>query len=207
VFAGKPIIGIAGGIGSGKTFVASLFGELGGLVISSDEQVHLAYQRDDVRARLRQWWGDAIFAADGSLDRRAIARLIFSDPAQKQRLERYIHPIVNAQRTQIMALAAKNHGVRAYIWDIPLLFEVGLNRDCDAVVFVDTPLADRQRRVHASRGWAPEELARRENFQMPLDKKRFTSHYIVNNGGTADVVREQARDVFSRILAGSHTTA
>lgn len=207
MFANKPIIGLTGGIASGKSFVARLFGEMGGLVISSDEQVHRAYERDDVKTTLRQWWGDLAFEDDGSVNRKAVAGIVFSNDSEKRRLEGYIHPLVNAQRTEIMAAAAGDTAVLAYIWDVPLLFEAGLNHLCDAVVFVDAPLAVRQERVRVHRGWSPQELIRRENLQMPLDKKRSVSHYMISNDGSADVVREQARDVFSRILAGSQNAA
>jgi len=207
LFAGKPIIGLAGGIGSGKSFVARLFAELGGLVICSDEQVHQAYQQDLVKATLRTWWGDSIFAADGSLDRRAVSKIVFADPAQKQKLEALIHPIVNEQRQEIMAARANDPAILAYIWDIPLLFEAGLHRQCDAIIFVDAPLTVRQQRVKENRGWSPEELTQREILQMPLDKKRSISDYTVSNVGEAHVVREQARDLFSRILAGSQKEA
>jgi dephospho-CoA kinase len=207
MFASKPIIGLAGGVGSGKSFVAQIFAEFGALVIASDEQVHRAYGRDDVKATLRRWWGDGVFAADGSVDRKAVAKIVFRDEIQKRRLEALIHPIVNQQRAEIMAAAGGDSAVKAFVWDIPLLFETGLNRACDAVVFVDAPLEIRQERVKATRGWPAEELTRREILQMPLDKKRSISHYMVSNDGSADVVREQARDVFSRILAGSQKAA
>jgi len=81
VFRGKPIIGIAGGIGSGKTFVAKLFGEFGALVISSDDQVTAAYRDPHVRQTLRDWWGDDVIKPDGDINRRLIGTRIFADPS------------------------------------------------------------------------------------------------------------------------------
>src|SRR5512139_2874540 len=98
----KPIIGIAGGIGSGKTFVADLFGELGCRVIKSDEQVHRAYQRQDVKDQLRAWWGGRAFTPADEVDRRSVAKIVFDDPLERRRLEGLIHPIVNAERAEIM---------------------------------------------------------------------------------------------------------
>src|ERR1700704_6323820 len=105
MFAGKPIIGIVGGIGSGKTFVARVFGELGCLAIEADELVREAYEDPAVRRTLREWWGDGVFLADGSLDRAAVARKIFGDAAERARLEGVIHPWVDARRREIMAAA------------------------------------------------------------------------------------------------------
>ncbi len=199
----KPIIGIAGGIGSGKTFVAQLFGELGCVVISSDEQVRDAYRDSRVVATLRQWWGDDVLTGLGEINKRVVAGKVFGQPAERARLERLLHPMVNASRERMMLEAEKDPKVVAFIWDTPLLFETGLNEKCDAVVFVDAPQPLRLQRVQASRGWDADELARRESSQLPLDTKRKLSHYAVENAAEAEVVRPQVRAVLSRILERS----
>jgi dephospho-CoA kinase len=194
----KPIIGIIGGIGSGKSFVANLFGELGARVINSDDLVHAVYSREDVKSTLRVWWGDEVFSHDGSVDRKAIAKRVFADAEQRRRLEQLVHPLVNQQRERMMEAAKDDPAVTAFIWDTPLLVETGLNRLCDAVVFVDAPVQTRLARV-ASRGWDEAELVRRENSQMPLDNKRKISDYVISNAADAASARSQVRLVFSRI--------
>src|SRR5262245_45530336 len=94
--AGKPIIGIAGGIGSGKSFVADLFGEMGAMVIKADKLVHDAYDQPDVKETLRQWWGDEVFkSADReTIDTAAVAKKIFHNTEERKRLESLLHPIV-----------------------------------------------------------------------------------------------------------------
>ncbi|MEZ0266917.1 MAG: dephospho-CoA kinase [Phycisphaerae bacterium] len=203
MFAGKPIIGIAGGIGSGKSFVANLFAELGCLVLAADDQVRQAYADPAVRHTLRDWWGDTAFDATGAINRKAIAAIIFADPAQRQRLEALVHPIVARLRDDAMQIAATDPAVLAFVWDVPLLFEVGLNDRCDAIVFVEAPLADRLARVRAPRGWDDAELARRENLQAPLDKKRRMSKYIVQNTADVGFARTQVQAVLSEVLAAS----
>src|SRR5437867_4374275 len=111
----KPIIGIAGGIGSGKSYIADLFGEAGGLVIKADDLVRQAYEDREVQETLRQWWGDQI-------DRKSIAERVFNNEPERKRLENLIHPIVARYRDQLMAKAANDPQVLAYIWDTPLLF-------------------------------------------------------------------------------------
>ncbi len=201
MFAGKPIIGIAGGIGSGKSMIADFFGELRCLVIHSDEQVKDAYRDPVVIAALRDWWGDAAFGSDGKVNRKAIASLIFNDPSQRQRLEKLLHPMVLRARDGLMQKAAGDGQVPAFVWDTPLLFEAGLHEKCDTVVFVQAPQGMRLMRVKKSRGWNDEELKRRENLQWPLDKKREISEYVIDNTADADYARSQVRDVLSRILA------
>ena len=202
MYANKPIIGIAGGIGSGKTFVAKLFGELGALVISSDEQVTDAYSDPEVRATLRSWWGDDVIRPDGEINRRLIGAKVFADPAERKRLEELLHPRVHAARERAMAAAAANNPrVVAFVWDTPLLFETDLHQQCDAVVFVDAPLETRLARVAETRHWDAAELARRENSQWGLDRKRNFADYVISNTAGAEVARGQVQDVLSRILA------
>lgn len=199
----KPIIGIAGGIGSGKSFVARLFGELRCMVISSDEQVSEAYRDPRVLATLREWWGDDVVTPAGEINRRVVAQKVFEQPDQLKRLEQLVHPMVQAARERAMTEASDDPGVVAFVWDTPLLFETGLHRQCDAVVFVQAPLEVRRERVRSSRGWDEAELDRREKSQMPLDTKRELSQYVIDNTADADAVRGQVRAVLSRILQRS----
>jgi len=206
VFAGKPIIGIVGGIGSGKSLASKFFQELGCLVIHSDEQVRQAYKDYRVKEALRKWWGPMVFGSDGEVDRSAVARKVFTKPEELRRLEELIHPLVNAVRQRIMQANADNAQVLAFVWDTPLLVETGLNKQCDAVVFVEAPLELRQQRVKENRGWDAAELESREKSQTPLDSKRKISDYVVSNTAGPDQVQAQVREVLSRILAGMTPT-
>ena len=89
----------------------------------------------------------------------------------------------------------------AFVWDTPLLFETELNKLCDSVIYVDSPLQTRLARLSQSRGWDQAELERRESAQMPLDKKKRIADYVVVNAADADQVRGQVREVLSRIVA------
>jgi dephospho-CoA kinase len=182
-------------------------------VISSDEQVRQAYTDPAVLGRIHDWWGDAVFHPDGTLNRRAVADRVFASPEERRRLEELIHPRVQQMRDAVMAERSDDPRVPAFVWDTPLLFETGLNEQCDAVVFVDTPDAARQHRLTATRGWQAGELQRREKSQLPLDRKRQMSDYVISNaadaGGTSspghdqpglEQLRGQVRDVLSRIL-------
>jgi dephospho-CoA kinase len=201
VYAGKPIIGIAGGIGSGKSFIASLFGQEGCLVLSADDQVRALYNDPEIKQTLRHWWGDGVFNTLGEIDRRAVARRIFNNPDEKKRLESLLHPRVQHLRDQAMQAASKDSQVLAFVWDIPLLFEIGHHTSCDAIVFVEAPLEQRLVRVRQTRGWNEAELLARENLQLPLDNKRRMSNYILQNTADVGFAERQVRDVLSQILA------
>jgi len=200
MFAGKPIIGISGGIGSGKSFVARLFGELGGLVLSADDHVRQAYADPEVRKILRQWWGDAIMNSADEVNRKAIATIIFKDAQQRARLERLLHPRVDQIREAAMSVVAGDPKIVAYIWDVPLLFEVGLEARCDALVFVESSFEQRLERVKAGRGWDEAELARREKLQLGLDNKRRMSKYSVQNTADVGFARQQVEAILKEIL-------
>jgi dephospho-CoA kinase len=142
-----------------------------------------------------------MFLADGEINRPAVAKKVFGDETERRRLERLIHPWVAEARRREMSAAAEDPQVVAYVWDTPLLFEAGLDGECDAVVFVDAPFEQRLGRVRQARGWDEAELLRREKSQWPLDKKRRISDYVVTNTADADDARGQVREVLSRILA------
>jgi dephospho-CoA kinase len=203
VFAGKPIIGIIGGIGSGKSFVARIFGEMGCLVIDSDQQAHEVLKDVQVKETLREWWGCGVFGADGEIDHAAVGRKVFAEPRERERLEGLLHPRIAQLRDRLMEQGSLNGQIRAFVWDAPLLVEAHLTEQCDAVVFVEAALEVRGRRVWQKRGWGLAELQKRENLQTPLDKKREISDHSIANTADAEFVRSQVREVFSRILAAS----
>lgn len=210
MYAGKPIIGLVGGIGSGKSFVARLFAEMGCMVIDSDQQVREAYRDPGVIDTIRDWWGDDAVTPAGGVNKSAIAARIFSDPAERTRLEGLLHPIVHEARRRQMEAGGSDAQVLAYVWDTPLLLEAELAGQCEAVVYIDAPFDQRLARVRARSDWDREELLRREKSQMPLDTKRELSDYMISNAADAGSgalapsdLREQVRRVLSQILAES----
>jgi dephospho-CoA kinase len=201
MYGGKPIIGLSGGIGSGKSFVADLLAEAGCFVVSSDEIVRQAYKDAAVKQTLRKWWGPMVFSGDGEVDRPAVARKIFSRPEDRRKLEQMLHPYANQVRERMMQHAADDPQVVAFVWDTPLLFETGLDKMCDKLVFVEAPRDVRLARVKEYRSWSEQDLDERENLQMPLDRKRELSEYMISNTADADHVRGQVRELLTRILA------
>lgn len=200
----KPIIGIAGGIGSGKSFVASVFRDLGCGIIDADVQARQVLESPDAQKEIRQHFGDQVFLPDGNIDRKSLAQQIFNNPQKRKILEGITHPRIAQMRRTDTDRMFKDPAIQAIIWDAPLLFEVGLDQDCDAVIFVDAPFEVRLQRVQ-KRGWTPEELQKREKSQIPLDKKRKLADYIVNNGDDSEACRHRIQQVFSQIIELSRT--
>ena len=183
-----PVIGLTGGVGSGKSRVAGLLQSLGCLVADADQMASEALESPDVREKITRRWGSDVVNDEGSVNREAVAHLVFTDETQRCWLESIIHPMVEKMRRSLFDAAPD--GTRALIIDAPLLFEADLGQECDSIVFVDTPVNIRQDRVLESRRWDPAELARREAAQLPLDEKRSMSHHVLcNDGEVADLAR------------------
>lgn len=193
------VIGLAGGIGAGKSHVASILETMGCSVTDSDKQARAVLDRPEVARQLAQWWGESILTTDGKVDRAKVASIVFEDPRERHRLERLIHPLVHQARREHIAKAVRA-GTRAVVIDAPLLFETGIDAECDAVIFVDAPVEERLERVRSTRGWDEAELQRREQAQLPLDEKQQRSHYSVTNSARRADLQQQVDSVLKRIL-------
>lgn len=199
----KPVIGLAGGIGSGKSAVGKMFCAAGCAVINSDKLAHYVLQQEDVKEELRDWFGGRIFNLDGSVNRKALAREILGDPQEVRRVEGLIHPRVAALRDGLMVRYMADPAVKAVIWDTPLLLEAGLQHECDAVVFVDSPREVRLARLAAKGAPTGEDLERREKLQFPLDKKAKLADYCIDNSGDEASSLRQVQRVLSQIIAAN----
>jgi len=201
------VIGLTGGIGSGKSEVGRILADLGCVVTCSDEEVREVLTKDDsIRETLVKWWGNSILDGKGGIDRQAVAQIVFSSPMERNRLEALIHPRIEVRRRENWAdaqQAAMQRGTKisAFVIDAPLLFEVGLDAECDAIVFVDASLETRAERVRIGRGWDAEELKIREKAQSGLETKRSRSDYVIRNDGSLDDLRKNVKRVLDMILA------
>ncbi len=194
------MIGLVGGIGAGKSTVARILESLGATVIDSDRAVHDQYTNAEVINTLRQWWGDSVCHSDGSINRAEVAKIVFADSAQLSRLEGLLWPRIEAVRQAMMPGLMADANVRAIVLDAPKLYEAGLDRQCDAVIFVDAEPSVRLQRLKDSRGWSAEELQRRERLQKPLDIKRANADYVVSNNTPLDQLRIAVERVLSQIV-------
>lgn len=197
----KPVIGLTGGIGSGKSTVARILESLGAAVIDADQLIHDELAQPDVAATVRSWWGEDVCTPDGRVDRQAVAAIVFERPEELKRLETLLYPRVERKRESLCAAFEADASVGAIVLDAPKLFEAGWDRACDSVIFVDAPRDERLRRVAARRGWNGDELDRREKWLMPLDKKRARADDIVVNHSSIAELRSDIELIFRKVLA------
>jgi dephospho-CoA kinase len=193
------VIGIAGGIGSGKSTVAGYLADVGCVVYDADKEVTELYKKQEVLDQVKNWWGEEA-VLDGELDRATIARIVFEDESQRDRLEGLLFPLLHKRRFEMIEEAADDD-VQAVVIDAPLLFEAALDEECDVVLFVDTPRELRLERLGARSGWDEVELARREKAQLPLDAKQKRSDYCVDGSGPAQEVRARVLHLLEEILS------
>jgi dephospho-CoA kinase len=197
----KIVIGLAGGIGAGKSTVARILADLGARVIESDCLNREELNTPEVIETLVAWFGESIRSPDGGIMPQAVADIIFRDPGQRARLEGLLHPRIERRRNQLIDRARRDPDTRAIVLDSPLLFEAGLDRICDVVIFVDAPADQCRRRVAETRGWTQDELTRREKSQRPLDiKKTQADHIVINDSGLGDL-RIKVEKLLSELLA------
>ncbi len=197
----KPIIGLSGGVGAGKSTVANAFAREGCVIIDSDRLNHEILARPEVLSELQGWWGPEVMTPEGKPDRSRIARIIFADGREKQRLESLVHPLIARERNAIISRSNTDQVVKAIILDSPLLFESSLDRLCDHLVFVDTSKQQRLARLRRERSWDADQLAQREGWQLSLDEKRKRSGFVVENEGSIEQLRGQVVNILDRILA------
>ncbi len=196
----KPIIGILGGIASGKSTVAAEFGKLGCAVISADAIAHDLLKEEPVQKELVQQFGREILQPSGQIDRAKLAQIVFADAEKLCALNKVIHPRVLERTEELIAKYNQCKPTQAIVLDMPLLVEVGWANRCDRLIFVKCDRAQRARRARQA-GFLDEQAIKiREKFQISLDKKaKLADNTIDNNSDFSTLVR-QIQDIFSDMV-------
>lgn len=196
------VIGLSGGIASGKSYVARLLAEKGARILDADKHAQQVLDEPHVIEQLVERWGSTVRGDDGNIIRGEIARKVFGDQPEAKRdrefLEALVHPLVR-RRLQAELDEAAKQGMLAAVLDIPLLHESGWAEACDWVLFVETSDNIRQRRA-AERGWQPGELAQREGAQLPLAKKKELANATVS-GDSKEEARERINQIWEQWVA------
>lgn len=197
------VVGIVGGIASGKSLVSATLSRMGAEIIDADRLGHKVLREPATLAAARNRWGDAVFAPDGQLDRQQIAARVFgdSDDAQTERafLEQLTHPQIAAKAREAISYFATRGDVDVVVLDAALLLEAGWYEYCDHILFVDAPREVRLARAQ-SRGWSEAEFAKREASQMRLEEKRSRADFIIDNSGSAQHTTDQLTAVWRSLM-------
>jgi dephospho-CoA kinase len=194
------VVGIVGGVASGKSEVARMFAARGAESIDADVEAHKALGEPEVADEIRAVWGDKVFGPDGRVDRNALGRSVFGDRELLARLESIVHPRVEETIRRRIDEARRSGEPEMVVIDAPLLLEAGLDRLCDHVVYVEADDERRRELARKTRGWEARELELRERRQIPLRNKKGRADTTIDNRGALEETRAQVEGLVSRLL-------
>lgn len=186
----KPyVVGLTGGIASGKTSVANALRERGLTVLDADAiSRSVTAPGGEALPMVRAAFGDGVF--DGEiLNRRALGDVVFSDPAKRQQLEDIIHPLVIGKMQRLTEEAETD----IVFWDVPLLYETGMDASCGEVWCVHVPEREQMRRVMRRDGLSREQAQSRINSQMPVAEKKARAEHLIDTSGSFRATRRRVR--------------
>ena len=199
----SPIIGLTGGVGCGKSTVARQFERLGCAVISADELNHDVIGLPKVVQQIQQWWGQRMLDGQGRIARGAVGRVVFEDESELKKLTDLVHPLVELRERELLEVYVADPAVRAVVLDVPLLIEVGQDKWCDTIVFIEADEHIRQERVRQKLGWGPEQRKKVEKLQLGLDIKAEMADYTLRNNSTISDLYDHVVKTLSLILNSS----
>jgi dephospho-CoA kinase len=217
------VIGLIGGIGSGKSSAAARFAELGAFVIDADKVGHALLTQRHVRELLVERFGPGIlepnlhqetsgFAVDSppalpAIDRQALGRIVFEDASARKALEGILHPRMQQTFAKAIARTIRAGKAKAVVLDAAILREAGWDALCDRVVFIESPRDLRLARIASQRGWNEEILSSRENAQRPPEEKRASADLVVANINGLDALTAEIERAWLSILASAPARA
>jgi dephospho-CoA kinase len=192
-------LGLTGGIASGKSTVARLLEELGAVRIDADRLA-----REVVEPGQPAWqaivthFGRGVLQSDQSLDRKALADIVFNDPKELQKLNQITHPYINACMRERVEMA-REAGAGVALFEAPLLYETGLDKETDCVLVVVVNEATQLTRLTERDGLTAEEAKLRVASQMPLAEKAGRADYVIDNNGTLEETRRQVVELWHKL--------
>jgi len=192
------LIGLTGGVGSGKSTVAAILHDLGADIVDADEASHAVYApgTPGFDAVVLEFGPE--YVRGGEIDRARLGRLVFDDADARRRLNAIVHPLVRewmAKRTR----EAAERGAEVVIQDVPLLYENGLEDLFSSVVLVYVPDEVQLERLVEGRGIDADRARAMIAAQMPIDAKRRRAHHVIDNSGTKEETRRQVEEMWAQI--------
>ena len=197
------IIGLTGGIACGKSTVSKALRVLGAYVVDADGAAHaLSRPGQPIFNAYVKRFGTGIVSSDGTLDRAAIGRLVFADPAVRIEVDAIAHPLIRAEAERQLA-AARDAGAGAAVLDVPLLFEAGWDALADEMWVVVLPEAQQLARLRArDTGMSEAEARARIAAQMPLAEKCARADVVIDNSGTKEETERRVAELWKERVIG-----
>ncbi|RMG93638.1 MAG: dephospho-CoA kinase [Candidatus Dadabacteria bacterium] len=196
------LVGLTGGIATGKSTAARAFARAGAVVIDADRVARQVVEpgTEGLEA-VRAAFGDGVVRPDGSLDREALGRIVFADAEARERLNRILHPRIQAEVDRRVREAVAADPKALVVYDVPLLFETKAGGRFDLVVVVYVPPELQLRRLMLRDGLAEKEAGQRLAAQMPIDEKARRADVVLDNRGPPERLEEAVAALVGRIRA------
>lgn len=196
----KMVVGLTGGVASGKSLVSGEFKKLGALIIDADAVAReITVKGTPVYAAIVREFGGGILKEDGSIDRKALGRIVFSDGVKLSLLNKLTHPEIIARIRRGIEELKKNYPDPLIVVDAALLIEAGLHREMDRVIVVYADTERQTERVMKRDGLTREEAKERINAQMPIGEKVRLADYVIDNNNGIDRAVTEARAVYEKL--------
>jgi dephospho-CoA kinase len=199
-------IGLTGGIGSGKSLVAAIFRSLGAPVLSADEIARNLTNSDPIiKERIREEFGSEVFRGDGSLNRKAMADIVFLNKEKREKLNAIVHPAVIKKIDEEIRKLEGNGDTPFVIHEAALIYEAGVDKKLDYVIVVDANEDKRIRRVMDRDGISKKDVQRRIDAQIPAEMKRKMADFVLENDGDRKSLEQRARFLHNLFLTLGET--
>ena len=196
------IIGILGGVASGKSQVAEQFRLLGAKVLDADQVGHEVLREPEVIQAVRERWGDTVLTENGQVDRSKVAKIVFAAPPTGPQelafLEQLTHPRIGNRLQAEFVRMRQSRDIEAVILDAPVMLKSGWDRYCHYILFIDVPRNLRLERAR-KRGWSDANFAAREAAQESLEVKRAAASHVIDNSGSIDETRQQVKSFWQSL--------
>jgi dephospho-CoA kinase len=189
--ASKCVIGLVGGMGSGKSRVAEAFCKHGAVLIAADALGHEALERADILDRIAKRWGERVVDQNGIVDRKKLGAIVFASAVERTNLEMMVFPWIEERIREEIAKARANPNVPFVVLDAAIMLEAGWNNECDQIVYVHAPRDMRLQRLASQRSWTGEVVAQRETAQLPLAVKAARATAAVDNSESVENLQRQ----------------
>ena len=194
----KIVVGLIGGIGSGKSSAAAALAKQGARLISGDVLGHEALQDAEIKRQVIERWGDRLLDRQGQIDRRRLGAIVFGNPEERKQLEAMVHPTIKHRLAEEIASAQADEGVKFIVVDAAVMVEACWSKHCDRIVYVDAPREVRLKRLAEQRKWTADEVAAREKAQMSLHEKKSLADAVLDNSGSAEQLQEEVQSLLKR---------
>lgn len=198
----RIVVGLTGGIATGKSTVSVIFKRLGTYIIDADEQAKKAVRKGtSAWKEIRDFFGVGILNRNGTINRRKLGRIIFEDKSKKKRLEEIVYPKVFKEIERLKKAIIKKDRDAIILCDIPLLIESDYHRKVDKVILVYT--SESKQLLRLSSKFFREDALKRIRSQMSLEEKKKYADYIINNSGSIKETEAQSRKIYAKLVSAT----